>query len=736
MAHDCQLIKSDRLNITLPTTIGLNIPYSSINPIIGLSLYYQAQLANEVMSNDRRRWKSEMAKSLCISQNTHFKFQYIELSDLHNLEKGDALLMDLIILQNSNDTELVCQADVPSAEIMTESDCQACINDLAAFLGVGSVNITSLHLKNGINNIYVNSVGFTNIPPENTVCKDRATSTASIAEDLGLETAIIIESLKGLDQSLGSRYMKELDDIASKCDHNSLEDLMKSDPDGAEIKKCFKIQMKKRKQKNRKKRDLTLIKTGGDEDSDDPEMLKSINENFGHLSQNDKSLYKELLQLGLDKKLETKVIANHEQNLIHINNVVTGIETHSNLAIKHEEFLEHLLKHCRETYKLLITLGERIRTFQSYLSKALEDKALLCIDLNCFLPENVFLRSLNTGLSLFIKANKLTATEGISPSCMMNKQQLISKFHLKHLQKVNSSHFSDDNGDIVTKDCLEDYSQCDKNTELRKITKEDLLEDNLLISPARKDGYRIQCIDAVILKSKNSYQRCTMSPGAIQLPITTPSGAQIGHEDINISPHDAPVNSLKELSKHIFRSSLMKIKEMQALGNIKWKEMFTMDQVNHHHIQGGLTAGTAIAIIMAILAILHCIIRMCNGKTPCGTDCRKKNEEGNKEKKTKSWRWRRRKSSSSEDSVEMLDDENPTPPTAPALQEGANYPDLGIISQGAINPELLAKAGNPPTSGPNVPRLGNVPTNSANNPDFDSRPKYILDLGSLIRSSN
>ena len=118
-----------------------------------------------------------------------------------------------------------------------------------------------------------------------------------------------------------------------------------------------------------------------------------------------------------------------------------------------------------------------------------------CIDLSCFLPENVFLRSLDSGLSLFIKANQLHATDGISPSCLMNKQHLISKFHLRHLTRINSSHLAADNGDMVTQDCLEDYTQCDKDEELRKITKEDLIENNMLISPAKKDGYRIQCIN-------------------------------------------------------------------------------------------------------------------------------------------------------------------------------------------------------------------------------------------------
>ena len=47
LSQSCQLIESDKLNITLPTTISHTLPYTTIESIIGLALYYETELANE-----------------------------------------------------------------------------------------------------------------------------------------------------------------------------------------------------------------------------------------------------------------------------------------------------------------------------------------------------------------------------------------------------------------------------------------------------------------------------------------------------------------------------------------------------------------------------------------------------------------------------------------------------------------------------------------------------------------
>ena len=724
MSQDCQLIDSDKLNITLPSSVSHTLPYATINSILGLSFYYEAEVSNEKMKNNRRRWKGPKAVKICQGQDVDFSVENIELTAINDLEKDDALLMDLIIMkhENENETEIVCQADLPSTEIMTQDDCQACLDDLASFLGINSININHMNLKLGVNNVFVNHQTYSTILPKHVVCKDRSTRIATVPEDLGFETALIIQKLKNLDLSLGSKYMEKLDKICKDCGFEDLKDMMEKEPPPDKIKRCFKLQMQNAK---RTKRDMTLIKTGGSSGEDDPNLMKDLNQNFEKLMKNDKNLFKEMLALGLDKRLETKVIANHEENLKHINNMVTGIETHRNIGKNYEEYLQHLLKHCSTTYKHLLSLEARIDIFQKYLSKALEGNDLICMEMNCFRPEDIYLRSPSSGLTMFIRSNRLTAIKGLSPSCLMTNDHLISKFHMKHMDAINNTHFKDDDNNVVSKECLLSYDQCDKDIELRKIVKEDLLENNLLISPSKDAGYRIQCIKATVLRTKDKYQTCSMIPNAVQLPITLASGGQIGHDDIKITSHDSPVNSLRELSEHIFRSSMMKIKEMQELGKIKWKKMFQTDQVNTSHVEGGLTVGSILVGIMAILTIIHCCLRIYKKETPCGTQCNKsdeKDKEGNK--KSRSWRFRKRKSSTSDD-VEMVSC-NSNSPTAPDMIEAiapapASVPNLGQ----ATYPNLDSLPRQEAIQTVQTGQLGTIP-----------RPtKYIVDLGSLIRNS-
>ena len=146
--------------------------------------------------------------------------------------------------------------------------------------------------------------------------------------------------------------------------------------------------------------------------------------------------------------------------------------------------------------------------------------------------------------------------------------------------------------------------------------------------------------------------------------------------------------------------------------------MFQAETVNTSHIEGGITVGSVITGLMLFCAILTCCIRVWNGKTPCGTSCSRgsKDEDDGKNKPSRSWRFRRRKSSSSDDIVDMVSTDS-TPPTAPPMLGAppAQDPNSGTL------PRQIA-----------YPNLDSMPSQDPGN---DPRPKYILDLGSLIRHS-
>ena len=693
LSQSCQLIESDKLNITLPTTISHTLPYTTIESVIGLALYYETELANEKVKNGGRRWMGEMAVNLCKSQNTDYKVDNIDISATHNLDQHDALLLDMILIQNDQDKEIICQTDVPSSQIMVQDDCQASLDGLADYLGIATVNISHLELKGGANEVFVNTLGYTMLKPKNVVCQNRETIISGEAERIAEETVKVIQKLRVMDQSLGSHYLKNMDDISKKCGFESLENLMESDPKAEKVKECFKLNM--RTKQNRKKRDLTLIKTGGEQDGD-PAFVAQINENFDRLNRNEKKLFKEMLTLGLNKKLETTVIHDQEENLKNINNAVTGLEVYYNIERNFDEFLEHVVKHAKTTLNLLLDLQDRIHMFQRYLSEALEGKQLICIEMDCFTPAEMFLSSQNVGLSLFIKASRLKASPGLSPACILNKQNMISKYHMQHLVYLNESHFQDSEDNYVKRACLENYNQCDKEKDMRNIESSDLLENNLLLSPSKDFGYRMQCLNPIVVQSAGKYQRCSREVTATKLPLSLPSGMQVGLADLKISQQDDPSTSLKELAHHMFKSSILKIKEMEMLNNIKWNKMFQMKEVNESHIEGGITAGSVMTGLLVLACILKCTINACDGKTPCGTSCRGKNEEGKENKKSRSWRWRRRGSSTSEDDIEMIGNA-PTQATAPPPEEVGGGP---------------------------IANLDTMP-----------KPRYVLDLGSLIRSS-
>ena len=656
-------------------------------------MYYSRQLANEKVKHgkNKKRWKGPLATEICLAENTEINVDNLIPQDIQGLDSFDGLLLDLNMIKDENNT-IHCQTDIPSKILMNQELCQKTLNLVSQILAIPVSEISNLNLDSGINAIYATLAGPTNLEPRNIVCRERDTSTATLAGILDQEVLNILQEVRILDSALGTKFMEKLDKLSQDCDHENLKTLMESELKPSEIDKCFKLGISTAG--GRYKRDMNLINMGAG-GGDDAQMTDQVNKNFKLLSRNEKELFRRLVSLGVEKDLETEILEDHSQNLKLFDNRLRGLEQSSNILTYHRDFLQHILQASNHSFQLMDKLFQRIKNMERYISLVLEARDTVCIDLTCFDSKGIHLSVNSQGLALFIKGNMLSAQAGVTPSCSMNSRQEISIHHMKHMSVLNSTHLQD--GDYKVKiECLSDYALCSKEENIRHINKNDLIEGNLLLSPGKKGSFKIQCIEPKVLSTPEGFIRCTQEVKVVSLPLTLPSGVTIGMQDIKVTPYNSPLTTLREVGLNLFKSSSMKLNEMKTLAHATWEHLTDVSEVNTSHLSVGL--GLLITFVSVACCMICCQCSLFDIPKWC-----KAKREGH----TTDWSsvkfWKKKTSSNATDDVELESVDSKESPKAGPSRAGASAPEVRIIT----------------------PEVGPKPA---------GKPKIYLDLGSFTRA--
>ena len=379
--------------------------------------------------------------------------------------------------------------------------------------------------------------------------------------------------------------------------------------------------------------------------------------------------------------MEAEILETHDDNMRAFDNRLRGLEQASNILSYHEQFLQHILQASNHSFQLLDKLFMRLKNMQRYISFVLEARETICIDLTCFDSKGLHLGVNSKGLSIFIRGHVLSATAGKTPSCSMNSRQEISIHHMKHMEEINGTHLKYKD-EVVKIECLTDYALCPKEDNVRKIANNDLIEKNLLLSPGKKESYKIQCLQAEVLETPTGYIRCSMLPQVVSLPLTTTSGVTIGLQDLKLVPYNSPLTTLKEVGMNLFKSSTIKLAEAKTLAHKTWSKLTDVSKVNSHHFSA--LAATIICFVAMVVCLL-CYQCCC---FDCAKWCRAKREGHHVEWESVRW-WRKKTSSNSTDEdVELENPEKESPdhsaeiPSAPAEVSILPTADSGTLPAG------------------------------------------------------
>ena len=711
----CAVLDSSSLTATLPSTLEMNIGYDNTISIIGLSLYYSSHLSNEpVLHGSGTRWSGPLASKICEAENAEYIVDSITPKDIQGATATDGLLLDLTLIK-SEDGEISCQVDLPSREIMDKSMCQDTMAAISNYVAIPEVSLDSMTPKIGINPVYLSTSGLTLTTPTSVLCRSRDTTTGNVAAILSKEILNVLKELKRLDTALGSKFLKKLDNISANCGNTDLEHLLQAELSPEEIDECFNLGLKANK---RRKRDLNLVNMGSNGE-DTTQMAETINQNFKKLTDNEKQLFKRLIAIGVEKDLQVEILDDHEENLRNIDDRIRGLEQSANIDVYHQEFLAHILQASSHSYQILDKLFKRIMDFEKYVSATLEAKETICLDLTCFSSDGIHINSNKDGLSVFIRGKMLAAAPGVTPACSMTSNQQISIHHLKHMDRVNTTHLKDGDN-IIAVECLENYASCPKDGNIRSVVSHDLIDGNILLSPAKKGSFKIQCIKAMVLDTPTGYLRCEMTPKYVKLPITLPNSITIGIQDIQILPYNSPMTTLKEVGLKLFRSSAMKLGEMKTLASHTWDKLTDVSQVNPHHMS--FAAGFFLVVVG--IAVCLCLCYCLTHTLPDSCVARK-----NKMKFNLKWKfWKRRDSNGSAEieAISTSSGENEAKNTEVTTVQTYHEPQVPNAPQTFHEPQV-----------PNAPQIFPAPgpsnmTAAGQDGQMPGRgTRMYLDLGSL-----
>ena len=636
--QDCFILKSDILNSTVPATYSIEIPYNLVNRLVGLGIYNLNLLRNRQVNNEYTGWSGPHADKICRAQEGVIPADSLDRSIMPLIPgPHSAFLLDVIIIKSTDN--IYCQFRLPSNKLENKDVCNVVLKAVSDAMGQHAVTIDSLEPKNGTNNMYLYQSKMSLEKPDEVLCKRHDSELTTIAKKIQDDIKTITTDLSELDKTLGSHYIDKLNEQSKTCGADSLKNLLLANPDPNLIEECFQLGTEPTDRKRRSP--MSVIEIGGGSPKD-TEMLREINSNFNKLSRNEKSMFKKLLTIAIEQKLEDTILENQQMTVTQLQEKINGIEHRLNLRTYDNEFLSHISSSVRQTSTLLDKFKHRLGQFISHLSSSLQGSELRCSRMICSYNSDTHLVSRVTGLEVFIKGKSLVAEAGFAPSCRMNLKNRISKYHLQHLDTINATHLRSQDGDEIKIDCLKTYKKCSPDL-LRTVHNDDLIAGNVLLSPARTAGFYVQCISPTNLETPSGFTRCNTKRKIVFLPIILDSGERIGAEDIKISAHRSPNTSLQQLAVDLFRTNRKELDEARAIGHHALNHLLKTDKVNSHHISGLYISFTLFGIFGAIFVTYKCLsliwrTRCCTKKPSEQAQQEPKKESSEKpESKWKAW---------------------------------------------------------------------------------------------------
>ena len=611
-SRDCDILKSDILNSTVPDTYSLEIPYNLVNKLFGISIHNLNILKFRNIDSKMTGWSGPHGDDICRAQESAVPVDTLDRSIIPLIPgPQSAFLLDLMIIKNEQST--YCMFRIPSNKLETVEVCDNMLKIISETMGSSVITTAGLNPEIGTNNVYLYQDKLSLSKPNEVLCRRRESELMTLADKIREDIKETTTDLQRLDKNLGSSYIEKLDKQSKECGAGSFKELLLASPEPTLIEECFQLGLEPTEREKRSP--MSVIEIGGGSPKD-TEMLREINSNFNRLSKNEKQMFKKLLTIAIEQKLEETVLENQQQTVEQLQEKINGIEHRLNIMSYDDEILSHITASVRRTSALLDKFRRRLGQFIRHLSSSLQGAELKCSRLICSYNSDTHLVSRITGLELFINGKSLVAEAGFAPSCQMTLKNTISRFHLEHLETVNATHMRSLDGEEIEIKCLKNYKSCGPEL-LRTVHSNDLIAGNILLTPAKASGFYIQCISPTNIQTPTGYTRCNSKRKTISLPIVLDSGERIGTEDLKIGAHRSPTTSLQQLANDLFRSNKKELKEARALGHHALKHLMRTDKVNSHHVSGFFVSIFVIGILSAISITIKCIQMM--WKTKCCT---------------------------------------------------------------------------------------------------------------------
>ena len=598
----CEILKTSKLNMSVPDINTLKISYSETTKIIGLSAIYIKKTTSTKVGN-MRSFKSKIGHILC-------RDNYIPLNDLTKTDlisirsPNQALLTDLTFYKQDEDME--CAINVPFPRTFNKENCLKMIEASNQQLQQPKQTLDDLKLKPGRNPIFLTTEKFTSEKPKITVCRNEDTQLDALISEMSKQSNQLIDQFKILDEALGSRYQENIRMATRRCQHEDIDQLLASDIKPKDIATCFKIPYN---EGGRKKREMSILEVN--EAGTDTDLVNQINKNLLKLNTNQKKLLKELITLGLEKRVEKQVLTEQQEHLRTFQHEFQGLSLKIRTENLHSKIINHIQAAIMKTIAIQKELEARILDLVASISEAVEGGDLECEQLSCHDPSQSMITPTNQGVSIYSPSTKITSESGKTASCRIENMKIF-KNHLKGLRTLNTTQFIGNDESITSQECLDDYEKC-SSEDLRPINPErDLIEGNLFIQPAL-EGWWIQCLQNTVIQTQNRYMQCTMKRNAIVMPIQTAKGTRIGHENIKIGGIASPIKALQKVAAGIYKENNLKLNELLSIHH-HLNQLADFSTINSHHKAWGMGWGTSLIMIMMLGCLAKLGMRICKGR--------------------------------------------------------------------------------------------------------------------------
>ena len=612
IVKSCEILKTSRLNMSVPHVQALQIGYQETTKIIGMAAIFLKKTTS-MKTGNIRTFKTKIGDILC-------KDNYIPINDLtdDNLitvrGPNQALITDLTFYKQGEEME--CAINAPFPRTFNKENCLKMIEAANQQLHQPKQSLDDLELKPGRNPIFLTNEKFTAVKPKMTICKNEDTQLDALISEMSKQSIKLMDQFKIMDAALGSRYEESIRMATQRCQYEDLEQLLASDIKPKEIATCFKIPYTTN-QGGRKKREMSLLEVN--EAGTDAELVNQINSNLLKLNTNQKKLLKELVSLGLEKRIEKQVLNEQQEHLRTFQHEFQGLSLKIRAEDLHNKIINHIQAAIMKTISIQKELEARILDLAASISEAVEGGNLKCKQLSCHDPSQSMITPTSQGISIYSPSTKITSESGKTASCRIENMKIF-KNHLKNLRTLNTTHFIGDDGSITSQECLNDYEKCPSD-DLRPIDPErDLIEGNLFIQPVL-DGWWIQCLQKTVIQTQNRYMSCTMSRSAIVMPIQTAKGTRIGHENIKIGGIASPIKALQKVAAGIYKENNLKLSELLTIHH-NLSKLADFSSINSHHQAWGIGWGTSLILIMMLGCLAKLGMRLCKGrKLPSCKEC-------------------------------------------------------------------------------------------------------------------